>query len=161
MPKGFTPMMLKYICDIADAALHEDSEAARSASGGLYNELVEDKKTATSHGVPDEFYREAQRVEIVRALNAGFPTKRLGIQYTVEQKVSSGDIDGALRDAEQEPNLLQRAALYDTIGRSDLARDAAVKGLTELLTNLPVQYQVAGKTSHTLSQVVTEASRTI
>jgi hypothetical protein len=78
----------------------------------------------------------------------------LGIQYTVEQKVLRGDVDGALRDAEQELNLLQRAALYDMIDRPELAQDAAVKGLKELLVNLPVQYQVAGKPSHTLSQVV-------
>ncbi len=161
MPKGFTQEMLKYICDIVEAANKCDAEAAGTASSRLHDLLVADKERAIEDGVPAVFYDEAQKAEMTRALNYGFPTKDLGMQYRVEQAVINGNVDEVLGEVKQEPTSLQRAALYGIMGKSDLALAAAVEGIKELLVGLPSQYQVAGKTSDTICKVVAEASRAL
>ncbi|HLD86870.1 MAG TPA: hypothetical protein VJB12_02300, partial [Candidatus Nanoarchaeia archaeon] len=100
------------------------------------------------------FYRDAQGVEISRALDSGFPTKDIGLQYLVEQAIANGKPEEALDSIKNEPNHLQRAALFDAIGRPDLARDAAREGVRNLLERMPSQYQVGGKTSPTLASLV-------
>src|SRR3989344_7333688 len=147
MPKGFTQEMLQYIGNIATAAMNGDMEASSSAGDGLYNALRTDQQQAERQGVPAEFYMDAQGAEITRALKDGFPTKNIGIQYAVERAAATGKPGEALALIGDEPNLLQRAALYDAIGRSDLAGDAALEGIKELLESVPGKYQVAGKAS--------------
>ena len=154
MPKGFTQDMLQYICDLANAAMDNNREAARMAGDRLYDTLSIDQKKAESQGVPADFYRTAQGVEIRRALETGFPTKNLGLQYAVEQAIANGNPGEALDYIGNEPNHLQRAALLDAIGRTDLAEVAARKGIGELLASMPGQYQVGGKTSITLRKLV-------
>ena len=154
MPKGFTQEMLQHICDLANAAMDDNRDAARMAGDRLCDALNKDQKQAESQGVPADFYRTAQGVEIRRALETGFPTKNLGLQYAVDQAIARGEPQKGLASIENEPNLLQRAALYDAIGSADLANDAALKGIRELLTSMPGQYQVGGKTSITLRKLV-------